>query len=134
MKKITRWSALLWASHTVEISPATGCSNRPSAQSTVFLLPAWAGRLSVIVALMAFIAAYIFGIARYGWLMGVGIGWLPAVCLAWLTAQVVAAGLAHASHQPSVTRAHMTALTPGRVPSCCRDKGNRWPQCRRQYR
>lgn len=134
MKKITRWSTLHWASHAGGASPAVRCSNRPVAQSTGFLLSAWAGRLTVIVALMAFFAAYIFGIAQYGWLMGMGIGWLPAASLAWLTAQLVAVGLANASFPRSVTRSRLTGLMPGRVPSCCRDKGNKWPQCRRQDR
>lgn len=134
MKKITRGFALHWVSHASGASPTGGCSNRPAAQSGVFLLPAWAGRLTVIVALMAFFAAYIVGIAQYGWLMGMGLGWLPASTLAWLTAQLVAASLAHASRPRSVTGARMAAPTPGRVPSCCRDKGNRSPQCRRQDR
>jgi hypothetical protein len=57
-------------------------------------LEAWCrltgGRLAVVASVLAFIACYIYGIAKYGFLLGIGAGWLPAATVAWLTAQVVA--------------------------------------------
>jgi hypothetical protein len=48
------------------------------------------GRLAVVAGVLAFIACYVFGIAKYGLLLGIGAGWLPAATVAWLTVQVVA--------------------------------------------
>jgi hypothetical protein len=48
------------------------------------------GRLGAVAAVLAFIACYIFGITKYGPLLGIGLGWLPAATVAWLTAHLVA--------------------------------------------
>lgn len=48
------------------------------------------GRIGAVAAILAFIACYIFGVARYGFMLGMGLGWFPAAIIAWVAAQLVA--------------------------------------------
>ena len=48
------------------------------------------GRVGAAAAVLAFIACYIYGIAKYGILLGIGLGWLPAGFIAWMAARLVA--------------------------------------------
>ena len=58
-----------------------------------------AGRAGVIAALVAFIAAYLYGISTFGIIPGIALGWLPCGIIAWLTAIVVATLSAPLIHQ-----------------------------------
>lgn len=73
----------------------TGCRHPYSIVSRETDLETWCrvmgGRLGAVAAVLAFIACYVDGIARYGVLPGLAIGWLPSGVIAWLTAHVVAA-------------------------------------------
>lgn len=102
MKKTIRWREVLHALHPAGSRRAVlvNClCHGPQPVTPLPSLSASAGRLTVVAALVAFSAAYCFGIAQYGWWWGLGFGWLPASALAWLTAQVLAAGLAQSSRR-----------------------------------
>jgi hypothetical protein len=49
-----------------------------------------AGRLAAVAAVLAFISCYVYGIAKFGVVLGIAIGWLPSGIIAWLAALVVA--------------------------------------------
>lgn len=136
MKKNRYWPEVMHASHAAGApSPIAGAAcPLLEARCAMPALPLWAGRLTAILALLAFVAVYSLGIARYGWWWGMGLGWLPALCLTWISARVIAAGLALVSRPAPPPQARLQAFMAGRAPSCCRDKANRRPQCRRQHR
>lgn len=48
------------------------------------------GRIGAVAAVLAFISCYVYGVAKYGLLLGIGLGWLPAGTVAWLAALLVA--------------------------------------------
>jgi hypothetical protein len=48
------------------------------------------GRAAAVAAVFAFVACYVYGVLKYGLLLGIGLGWLPAGTVAWLTALAVA--------------------------------------------
>jgi hypothetical protein len=48
------------------------------------------GRLGAGAAVIGFITCYVYGIAKYGLLLGIGLGWLPAGLVAWVAALIVA--------------------------------------------
>lgn len=45
-----------------------------------------AGRLGVSMAVMMFVACYIYSISAYGFSLTIAIAWLPSGVIAWLTA------------------------------------------------
>jgi hypothetical protein len=47
-------------------------------------------RIGAGAAVITFIACYVFGIAKFGLLAGIGLGWLPASFLAWLAITCIA--------------------------------------------
>lgn len=52
-----------------------------------------AGRLGVLAIVLVFVACYLYGIATYGVVLGVGLGWLPSAVIAWLAALVIGFGI-----------------------------------------
>lgn len=44
------------------------------------------GRFAAIVFLLTFFGLYVYGIATYGFFLGIGLGWLPAWLGAWFLA------------------------------------------------
>jgi hypothetical protein len=48
-------------------------------------------RLGATAAVLVFISCYIYGIAKFGFLFGVGVGWLPSGIIAWLSVFAITA-------------------------------------------
>jgi hypothetical protein len=48
-------------------------------------------RLGATAAVLAFISCYIYGIVKFGFLLGVGVGWLPSGIIAWLSVFAITA-------------------------------------------
>lgn len=45
-----------------------------------------AGRFAAVVFLLTFFGLYVYGIATYGFFLGIGLGWLPSGLVAWFLA------------------------------------------------
>ena len=45
-----------------------------------------AGRFAAVVFLLTFFGLYVYGIAIYGFFLGIGLGWLPSGLAAWVLA------------------------------------------------
>jgi hypothetical protein len=67
-----------------------------------------AGRIGVIAAVLVFVGTYVFGISKYGVVLGVALGWLPCGVAAWLAAIAVASVSGHAIDYAFALRARQS--------------------------
>ncbi|OWW20403.1 hypothetical protein [Noviherbaspirillum denitrificans] len=59
-----------------------------------------AGRIGIVMGLLAFAAVYVVMMLQLGWIGGIAIGWLPAALAGWLAATGCDFVMAHLLREP----------------------------------
>lgn len=82
------------------------------------------GRIVVVVAIMAFVGPYLYGISQFGWGLGMALGWLPSITLAWLAAQTLAFVVRYVRDKEIAASPALLQFSSIHPPSCCRGRTN----------